>query len=154
MELLSAILLGILLTPRDTHMNTLTPPPARAERVIATYYADPSRRRDRFHGRPTASGERMNGRALTAAHGRLPFGTMVRVTNLTTGKSVDVRINDRGPYTEADIDLSWGAAERIGMIHDGKVHVSMRVLHPKVKRTKGNAHKGLVRTQVKTGRTR
>lgn len=77
-----------------------------------------------FHGRTTASGERYNMNALTAAHRTLPFGTHVRVTNRESGKSVIVRINDRGPYHgNRVIDLSKAAARSIGM--DGLCHVQM-----------------------------
>lgn len=69
-----------------------------------------------FHGRKTASGERFNSGALTAAHRTLPFGTKVRVMNKTNGRSVVVRINDRGPYAHGRIiDLSHGAARAIGV---------------------------------------
>lgn len=68
------------------------------------------------HGRKTASGERFDARALTAAHKSLPFGTHVRVTNKLNGRSVVVRINDRGPFVRGrDIDLSIAAAHAIGM---------------------------------------
>jgi rare lipoprotein A len=69
-----------------------------------------------FHGRRTASGETFNTNALTAAHRTLPFGTKVRVVNKTTGKSVIVRINDRGPYAHGRvIDLSKASAQAIGI---------------------------------------
>lgn len=69
-----------------------------------------------FHGRKTASGERFNQNALTAAHKSLPFGTRVKVTNRRTGRSVVVRINDRGPFVAGRvIDLSRGAARAMGM---------------------------------------
>ena len=69
-----------------------------------------------FHGRRTANGERYDMHALTAAHKTLPFGTLVRVVSPTTGKSVVVRINDRGPYVKGRvIDLSRAAAERLGV---------------------------------------
>ncbi|HZW46580.1 MAG TPA: septal ring lytic transglycosylase RlpA family protein [Microvirga sp.] len=69
-----------------------------------------------FHGRRTASGETFNTNALTAAHRTLPFGTQVRVVNKKTGKSVVVRINDRGPYAHGRvIDLSRASAEAIGL---------------------------------------
>src|SRR6185369_7315123 len=69
-----------------------------------------------FHGKRTANGERFNTHALTAAHKTLPFGTKVRVTNEQTGKSVVVRINDRGPYAHGRvIDLSKAAAEAVGL---------------------------------------
>lgn len=69
-----------------------------------------------FHGRKTASGETFNTHALTAAHRTLPFGTKVRVVNKRTGKSVVVRINDRGPYAHGRvIDLSRASAQAIGL---------------------------------------
>ena len=69
-----------------------------------------------FHGRRTASGETFNTNALTAAHRSLPFGTRVRVVNEKTGRSVIVRINDRGPFTKGRvIDLARSAAQQIGM---------------------------------------
>src|SRR5918911_592006 len=75
-----------------------------------------------FHGKLTASGERFNTNQLTAAHKTLPFGTQVRVTNERTGKSVVVRINDRGPYAHGRvIDLSKAAAEAVGISGVGKV---------------------------------
>jgi rare lipoprotein A len=94
------------------------------QRGQATYYAD------RFHGRTTASGERFDQGALTAAHRRLPFGTRVRVINLNNDASVIVRINDRGPFGNRRriIDLSRAAAERIGMIQAGVVPVKVEVL--------------------------
>ncbi len=82
-----------------------------------------------FHGRKTASGERYNMNALTAAHKTLPFGTRVRVTNRNNGKSVVVKINDRGPYVGGRvIDLSRGAARSIGMIGTGTAKVTVEVL--------------------------
>ena len=75
-----------------------------------------------FHGKKTANGERFNTHDLTAAHKTLPFGTKVRVTNEQTGKSVVVRINDRGPYAHGRvIDLSKAAAEAVGISGVGKV---------------------------------
>ncbi len=78
-----------------------------------------------LHSR-TASGERMNPSDMTAAHRSLPFGTKVRVTNNRNGKSVIVRINDRGPFIRGRIiDLSKGAAQRIGMVSSGHAAVCM-----------------------------
>ncbi|PSB57856.1 hypothetical protein C7B77_06925 [Chamaesiphon polymorphus CCALA 037] len=80
-------------------------------------------------GSKTASGERYNPRGLTAAHRTLPFGTKVRVTNLSTGKVVVVRINDRGPFhRHRSIDISAGAAEVIGLKSQGVGRVKMEVL--------------------------
>jgi rare lipoprotein A len=77
-----------------------------------------------FHGRRTANGERFNMHALTAAHRSLPFGTRLKVTNQKNGRSVVVRVNDRGPFHgNRIIDLSRGAAAQIGMVHDGLARV-------------------------------
>ncbi|MFN4195866.1 MAG: septal ring lytic transglycosylase RlpA family protein [Thermosynechococcus sp.] len=82
-----------------------------------------------FHGARTANGERFDQEALTAAHRTLPFGTRVRVTNLQNGRSVVVRINDRGPFTGGrEIDLSRGAAAAIGLIGTGVGPVRIDVL--------------------------
>jgi len=82
---------------------------------------------DGYAGRRTANGERMNAGALTAAHKTLPFGTMVRVTNNRTQKSVVVRINDRGPFVRGRvIDLSAAGARAIGM--SGLAPVSLAVM--------------------------
>ncbi len=84
-----------------------------------------------FHGNRSASGERYNQNALTAAHRSLPFGTRVRVTNLNTGASVIVRINDRGPFVRGRIiDLSAAAARILGMMGSGVAPVSLEVLGP------------------------
>ncbi len=82
-----------------------------------------------FQGRSTASGERFNMYDLTAAHRTLPFGTKVQVTNLSNGKSVTVRINDRGPFKRGRIiDLSKAAAGKIDMISSGTARVRVKVL--------------------------
>ncbi len=82
-----------------------------------------------FHGRPTASTERFNMRRMTAAHQTLPFGTRVRVTDLETRRSVVVIINDRGPFKKRRIiDLSWGAARRLGMVEKGVAKVGLQIL--------------------------
>ena len=78
-----------------------------------------------FHGRKTASGERFNTHALTAAHRSLPFGSRVRVTNARTGRSVVVRINDRGPFAGGRvIDLSKAAAQAVGISGVGRVKLT------------------------------
>ncbi|MCM5704418.1 septal ring lytic transglycosylase RlpA family protein [Larsenimonas salina] len=92
------------------------------ERGEASYYAE------RYNGRTTASGERLDTAALTAAHRRLPFGTRVEVTNLDTDQSVEVRINDRGPFTRGRIiDLTPAAARRIGLTESGVAPVAVQV---------------------------
>jgi rare lipoprotein A (peptidoglycan hydrolase) len=87
---------------------------------LASYY---------WQGTKTASGERFNAHDLTAAHRTLPFGTRVRVTSLATGRSVTVRINDRGPFVDGRIvDISRGAAQSLGMIDRGVTKVKLDVL--------------------------
>jgi peptidoglycan lytic transglycosylase len=81
------------------------------------------------HGSRTASGEKFNPGELTAAHPTLPFGTQVRVTNVTTGKSVTVRVNDRGPFVNGRvIDVSHAAAESLGMVGQGVAKVKLDVV--------------------------
>lgn len=82
------------------------------------------------HGGPTASGERFNKNAMTAAHRTLPMGTRVRVTNQRNGRSVIVRINDRGPFGNKRriIDVSEAAARKLGMIEAGVVPVRVEVM--------------------------
>jgi rare lipoprotein A len=90
---------------------------------LASYYAD------KYQGRKTANGETFDTAKLTAAHKTLPFGTRVRVTNLDNGKSVEVRINDRGPYVAGRvIDLSPAAAKKLDMLRAGVVRVRLDVL--------------------------
>ena len=98
------------------------PAPALAKASgIASYYAKS------LNGRRTASGERYDGKALTAAHRTLPFGSRVRVTNLGNGRSVVVRINDRGPFVRGRvIDLTPAGARAIGF--SGVAPVSLSVL--------------------------
>lgn len=80
-----------------------------------------------FHGRKTANGERFNQNEMTAAHRRLPMGSLVEVTNLDNGKSVTVRINDRGPYSgKRIIDLSKAAAQELDMLHHGVAEVGIK----------------------------
>jgi rare lipoprotein A len=83
----------------------------------------------KFHGRQTANGEQFDMNQMTAAHRTLPFGTKVRVTNRSNGRSVVVRINDRGPFVRNRvIDLSRGAAQTVGMIDSGVAPVKLEVL--------------------------
>lgn len=89
--------------------------------VFTTYYAR------KFEGRKTTSGERYNNKKYTAAHRTLPFGTIVTVKNLVTGKTVKVRINDRGPFSKKfSLDLSQIAAKDLGIYRLGyaKVEIS------------------------------
>ncbi len=93
------------------------------ETGIASWYGR------KFHGRKTANGERFDMYAMTAAHKTLPLPTMVRVTNLENGRSVIVRVNDRGPFVKNRlIDLSWAAARALGFDRKGTARVRVQTL--------------------------
>ncbi len=82
-----------------------------------------------FDGNLTANGEVYDMNGISAAHKTLPFGTVVRVIDLETGRSIVVRINDRGPFVEGRIiDLSKGAAEKLGMVERGIIQVGLRIV--------------------------
>ena len=108
-------------TGYDTHhAEVVVPKAGMVVEGMASFYGK------EFGGRKTASGEMFEPDAISAAHRQWPFNTTVEVTSKTTGKSVVVRINDRGPYTDCIIDLSWGAAKQIGMTKN--TPVSLKVL--------------------------
>lgn len=93
------------------------------ETGMASYYAD------KFHGRKTSNGERFNMNAYTAAHRTLPFNTMLKVTLLSTGKTVIVRVNDRGPHARRRIiDVSKRAAIELGLVKHGSGKVKVEVV--------------------------
>ena len=96
-----------------------------ARQGVASYYAAS------LHGRRTASGERYNRTALTAAHRSLPFGTLLRVTAPRTGRAVLVRVNDRGPFVRGRaLDLSGAAADRLRMRSRGTLRINYEVVDP------------------------
>ncbi len=91
--------------------------------VTASYYAED------FHGKKTSNGERFNMNDYTCAHKSLPFDTILKVTNLANGKSVQVRVNDRGPFVlNREIDLSKAAAVKLGMIGSGTTKVKLEIV--------------------------
>ena len=96
------------------------------QRGIATWYGR------KFHGRPTSSGERYDMYAMTAAHTILPIPSYVRVTNLSNGRSVVVRVNDRGPFhPDRIIDLSYTAAYKLGFVNAGSAQVEVEAILPR-----------------------
>jgi len=98
-------------------------PPKSGETGLASWYGHP------YDGRQAANGEIYDMETLVAAHRTLPFGTWVRVTNLTNGKTVDVRIIDRGPFVEGRIiDLSHAAAEKVDLVGPGVGRVRLDIL--------------------------
>ena len=102
--------------PRKTAAETPV-----ASQGIASFY---------WQGTRTASGEKFNTYDLTAAHPTLPFGTKLRVTNVSTGRSVMVRVNDRGPYVAGRVvDVSYSAANALGMVDKGLASVKLDVVH-------------------------
>jgi rare lipoprotein A (peptidoglycan hydrolase) len=124
--LLTWICVGCASSPR--YRNSALPEPIKpggryVETGVASWYGNP------YHGRATSSGEIYDMHALTAAHNRLPLGTVVKVTNLENKKSVVVKINDRGPFKRRRIiDLSYAAAQAISMIGPGSVKVRVEVV--------------------------
>jgi rare lipoprotein A len=91
-----------------------------ASHGLASFYTE---------GTQTASGEKFDTNELTAAHPTLPFGTRLRVTNVATGRSVTVRINDRGPYVAGRVvDVSYSAAQSLGMVGKGIANVKLDVV--------------------------
>ena len=109
------VLVGFLLGRFDSGVE------AKSTTGVASYYKS---------GKQTANGESFNPHGLTAAHRTLPFGTKVRVTNMRNGKSVVVRINDRGPFIRGRvIDLSLGAAKLVEMTSSGVAKVTYSILN-------------------------
>ena len=111
------LLRWMVLTALFTIHCSLFTSPVRAQSLQkgkASFYAK------RFHGRKTASGERLHPDSLTCAHKSYPFGTLLTVYNPANGRSVNVRVTDRGPYVQGRIiDLSWSAAKELGIIGQG-----------------------------------
>ena len=130
-SLLVAILLMAALTSACARrVPTTAPGPGRSLETrtgLASYYGK------EFHGKITASGKPFDMNALVAAHPRYPFGTRLRVTNLANGRAVEVRVLDRGPAAPQQkegviLDVSRGAAERLGFIRQGRTRVRLEVL--------------------------
>ena len=107
-------------TARTQNSRTQTTRTHHSSDGVASFYSQ---------GQRTASGERFNARELTAAHPTLPFGTKVRVTDVNSGRSVTVRVNDRGPFIKGRvIDVSHAAAESLGMVGRGVAKVKLDVV--------------------------
>jgi peptidoglycan lytic transglycosylase len=105
-------------TPFASHKNAADTP--IASQGLASFYSEGGR---------TANGEKFDAHELTAAHPTLPFGTRLRVTNVATGRSVTVRVNDRGPYVPGRVvDVSYSAADALGMVGKGVAKVKLDVV--------------------------
>lgn len=121
-------IVALIVVSLAASVASLAPEVARAQtrhvlRGIASWYGRV------HHGRRTASGVRFDMNALTAAHRTLPFGTRLRVTHVRTGRSVEVVVNDRGPYVgQRILDLSRAAAARLGVVLEGVADVRLEIL--------------------------
>lgn len=114
----------LLETKAPTNKVNNVPKNTTSKVGLASYYAH------QFHGRKTASGERFNMHAMTVAHRTLPFGTKLKVTCETTGKTVVVKVNDRGPFHgNRVLDLSYGAAKALGTVNKGVSKVKYEILN-------------------------
>ena len=144
--LLISLLAGFACVPSPRYRSSDAPPPTYPSRKNKSATSQPreyssrdwqkytetgiaSFTADEQEGQLTASGEIYHMRDLVAAHRYLPFGTIVRVTNLENGKSVNVKINDRGPFVKGRIiDLSFEAAKKLGFIQQGTARVKVEVI--------------------------
>jgi rare lipoprotein A len=119
---LALLVIGAGCASSPSGRSVATAPP---ETGLASYY------HDRFHGRTTASGDVYDRDALTAAHRSLPFGTRVLVRNLDNGKSIQLTINDRGPFVKGRIlDVSRRAARTLAFVEKGLARVSVKIVQP------------------------
>jgi rare lipoprotein A len=126
--ILLLLVTGCETVPKEIYPVGETEPPTLYS-TVSTQHGKASYYAGRWIGRKTANGEIYRAADVTAAHKTLPFNTMVRVTNQRNGKSVIVRINNRGPYIRGRIiDLSWEAAKAIDMVKAGVVPVKVEVL--------------------------
>ena len=125
-KIIALLLLSVLVSACSSVPHPKTSANSRVlETGKASYYAD------KYQSRPTASGEPFNQFAKTAAHKRLPFGSLVQVTNLRNGKNIVVKINDRGPFVRGRIiDLSKSAFSAIANLREGVIPVSIRLVRP------------------------
>ena len=129
---LAVVVIAVALAPACTR-RAPTATPSVPSRILQTQTGLASYYGAEFHGKPTASGRPFDMNALVAAHPRFPFGTVVRVTNLANGRSVQVRVQDRGPARQPRaegviVDLSQRAAQRLGFTRQGRTRVRLDVL--------------------------
>jgi rare lipoprotein A len=119
------VLFAVLALAGCAHRAAIAPRLGVPQVGVASWYGPG------FHGQATTSGEVYDQHDLTAAHPTLPLGTRARVTNLDTGRSVEVRVNDRGPFAKGRvIDLSYAAAHAVGMVGPGTAPVRIEIVEP------------------------
>jgi rare lipoprotein A len=130
----TALLVAVLVAVASCAVSHRTPAPDPAPAAVPAPFVQEGRASwygGAHRGKTTANGEKFDPSALTAAHRTLPLGTEVKVTNLANGESVNVRINDRGPYVRRRvIDLSDAAARKIGMHAKGTAEVRIEEIRP------------------------
>lgn len=120
MRLLLFLFLSLITLTAKSQEPTAKAADTVKKNIITTYYAN------KFEGRKTTSGERYRAAKFTAAHRTLPFGTIVTVKNLRTGKTVEVRVNDRGPFSKKfSLDISKAAAKELGIYRLGYARVEI-----------------------------
>ena len=135
-----AVAIALLVAGNTLGCATRAPQRPATTEGVASWYGPG------FHGRATASGERYDQDGLTAAHRTWPLGTSVRVTHLDSGRSIVVRINDRGPFVDGrEIDLSRESARRLGMLRAGTARVKLEPL------PNGNKPLGTMQVAVQVG---
>ncbi|KAB2878929.1 septal ring lytic transglycosylase RlpA family protein [bacterium] len=131
--ILTSVILISGCVPQPIYKSISTPVITRSgevsEKITESFTGTASYYADKFHGRKTASGETFNMHDLTAAHKTLPFGTIVKVTNLKNDKSVKLKINDRGPFVkDRIIDVSLAAAKELDMLGTGTAEVRVDIV--------------------------
>jgi rare lipoprotein A (peptidoglycan hydrolase) len=115
--------------PEDSKAKADAPPVTEVDLSGAFQVGKASYYGHKFNGRPTASGEIFDMNGISAAHRELPLGTIVRVTHLGNGRSIVLKVNDRGPFIDGRIlDLSLGAAKRLDMIEEGVAEVKIEIV--------------------------
>jgi len=125
----AAIMVAFLLWAKMTSLRDFPQPFSRPFSRPFSIVKRASWYGNKDNGKETASGEKFNERAMTAAHRQLPFGSRIRVTNLVNRRSLSLRINDRGPFVVGrDLDVSHAAAKRLGFEHEGIAPVEIQVL--------------------------
>jgi len=130
---IAMLALAVFVSACARRVPTPRPAPSAGARVLEAREGLASFYGEAFQGRTTASGRPFDMNEMVAAHPRYPFGTLLRVTNLTNGQSISVRVQDRGPAQRARaegviIDVSRGAAEALGFVRQGRVRVRLEVL--------------------------
>ena len=145
--LTTGLLVGCGSSGVDIEPDTRARSRGYSEKGDASWYGEP------FHGRRTANGEVYDMNKISAAHKKLTFGTHVRVDNLANGSSLVVRINDRGPFVKGRIiDVSLGAAKKLGMVEAGVVPVRLTVVRaPEAATTSDGRRRSSTRYRVQVG---